>query len=109
MDILLAPPVAFLAYLALAGLLLGFGRLLAGPERTTGLKETPYSSGEVAPRRPAVPGFGPFYVVALFFALLHLGVLLLATTGLGLAGGAPPVAGLYLAGLGLALLALVLG
>ena len=41
--------------------------------------------------------------VALFFAILHLGVLVVGT------GGINAVTGIYLAGLGLALLALILG
>ena len=55
----------------------------------------------------AVPGYRPFFVVALFFAILHLGVLVLATGGLTAvtSGGAV----VFLVGLMLALLALVGG
>jgi hypothetical protein len=42
-------------------------------------------------------------VVALFFAVLHLGVLVIGV------GGLTPLTGLYLVGLALALLALILG
>jgi hypothetical protein len=42
-------------------------------------------------------------VAALFFAIVHLGVLMLGGSDLG------PIAGLYLVGLMLALLALILG
>jgi hypothetical protein len=42
-------------------------------------------------------------VVALFFAMLHLGVLVLGSGGITL------ISGVYLAGLMLALLALILG
>jgi hypothetical protein len=42
-------------------------------------------------------------VVALFFAVLHLGVLMIGSSDLS------PVAGLYLLGLILALVALILG
>ena len=51
----------------------------------------------------AAPGYRPFFVVALFFAVLHLGVLVLAT------GIPSPVMRIYLLGLLLALLALILG
>ncbi len=51
----------------------------------------------------AAPGYRPFFVVALFFAVLHLGVLVLAT------GISSPVMRIYLLGLMLALLALILG
>lgn len=103
MTILLAPPVALLIYLVLVGLLSLFGRALAGPGQPGGEKATTYSGGERAPARMAAPGYKPFFVVALFFAIVHLGVLMLGSSGL------TPVAGIYLAGLVLALLALILG
>lgn len=107
MDMLLSPPVAFLIFLLLTGLLYGAGRLLAGPTREAGMKRTTYSSGEEASREMAAPGYRPFFVVALFFAILHLGVLVLAVGGISAAtaGGAA----IYLVGLMLALLALILG
>ena len=51
----------------------------------------------------AAPGYKPFFVIALFFAILHLGVLMLGSSSLS------PIAGIYLAGLLLTLLALILG
>jgi hypothetical protein len=101
--ILLAPPVAFLLYIGLVGLLSGFGRLLAAPEQAGRLKRSTYASGEAAPLGPAAPGYRPFFVVALFFAVLHLGVIMLGSSGLA------PISAVYLAGLILALLALILG
>jgi hypothetical protein len=55
----------------------------------------------------AAPGYRPFFVVALFFAVLHLGVLVLAVGGISsaTAGGTA----VFLVGLMLALLALILG
>ncbi len=103
MDFLLAPPVAFLIYLVLVGLLAGIGRYLAGAEHRTAMKVTTYASGEAPPTRSAAPGYRPFVVIALFFAILHLGVLMLAT------GGLTPITGVYLVGLALALVALLLG
>ncbi len=103
MDILLSPPVAFLIYLVLVGLLAGTGRLLAGPEKVTAGKRTTYASGEAAPTRMAAPGYRPFFIIALFFAILHLGILMLGSSDLS------PYAGFYLAGLALALIALILG
>ncbi len=103
MDILLSPPVAFLIYLVLAGLLTGTGRVLAGPERAGVLKRSTYASGEAAPTRIAAPGYRPFFIIALFFAILHLGILMLGTSNLS------PYAGFYLLGLVLALVALIMG
>jgi hypothetical protein len=52
---------------------------------------------------PAAPGYRQFFVIALFFAILHLGVLMIGSSDLS------SVAGLYLLGLILALIALILG
>ncbi len=104
MQTILLPPIAFLLYLLLVWLLSRFGKRLA-PQRqeTSALKVSTYSSGEAPPTRLAAPGYRPFFVVALFFAVLHLGVLVLST------GGFTPVIVIYLVGLLLALLALILG
>lgn len=103
MDILLSPPIAFLIYLVLVGLLAGMGRVLAGPERVSMAKRTTYASGEAPPAGMAAPGYRPFFVIALFFAILHLGILMLGSSDLA------PTAAIYLAGLALALIALILG
>ncbi|HEY44287.1 MAG TPA: hypothetical protein G4O11_09930 [Anaerolineae bacterium] len=100
---LLSPPIAFLANFLLVGVLYLIGRMLAGPSTMTPHKSSTYSSGEAPPVQPAAPGYRPFFVVALFFAILHLGVLVMGS------GGLTTITGLYLAGLGLALLALILG
>jgi NADH:ubiquinone oxidoreductase subunit 3 (subunit A) len=97
------PLVAFLIYLALAALLSVMGRQLAGPVKSSLLKSSTYSSGELAPTHVAAPGYRPFFVVALFFAVLHLGALVLGS------GLASPAMLFYLLGLMLALLALILG
>lgn len=99
----LSPPVTFVIYVILVGILTGFGRLLAGPTQETPLKKSIYSSGEAPPTRPAAPGYRPFFAVALFFAIVHLGVLMLGTSNFS------TVSAIYLVGLILALLALILG
>ncbi len=103
MDILLYPPVAFGIYLLLAGLLLLFGRWLAGPSKTSDMKAATYTSGEAAPTGLAAPGYRQFFVIALFFAVLHLGVLMIGSGGLNWLNGT------YLVGLVLILVALILG
>jgi len=101
MQVLLSPPFAFLVYMLLAGLLVGLGRLLAGPAQANPAKSSTYASGEAAPSAAAAPGYQPFFVVALFFAVLHLGVLMLAT-------GMPSVmSAIYLIGLVLVLVVLI--
>src|SRR5512136_2285243 len=104
MQILLVPPIAFLIYLLLVTLLSLFGKSLAGRSmKPSALKSSTYSSGEAPPTRLAAPGYRPFFVVALFFAVLHLGVLVAST------GNVSPVMIIYLVGLLVALVALILG
>lgn len=103
MEILLTPPVAFMIFILLTSILFGMGRVLAGPSHPNPAKSSPYASGEEASRSVTVPGYRPFFRVALFFAILHLGAVVLGT------GGLSPMAGVYLSGLMLALVALILG
>jgi NADH:ubiquinone oxidoreductase subunit 3 (subunit A) len=102
-EIFLTPPIAFVIYLVVVLAINGAGRILAGPERPTEAKSSLYAGGESIPTTPAAPGYRPFFVIALFFAILHLGVLMLASGGLTL------MSGVYLVGLFVALLALILG
>ncbi|HWQ45969.1 MAG TPA: hypothetical protein VN376_03830 [Longilinea sp.] len=103
MDWLLSPPVAFLAYIPLVLIILGIGRYLAGAEQKTEMKSSVYGSGEAAPVNMASPGYKPFFIVAFFFAFLHLGMLILGTGEFNWSI-AP-----FLIGLILALIALILG
>jgi NADH:ubiquinone oxidoreductase subunit 3 (subunit A) len=90
---LLAPPLAFVAYLALVGVLLGISRVLTGHQRHSRAGAMTYASGEHAPTGHPSPGYGPFYAAALFFAIMHVGVLLAST------GSLTPTGVAYLAGL----------
>lgn len=103
MFTLLAPPIAFSLYLLVSVLITGLGRLLAGPGHPNALKNSTYAGGEAAPLAMAAPSYGPSFVSALFFGVLHLGILVVATSALS------PSAGLYLLGLFVALLVLILG
>ncbi len=102
-SVIFSPPIAFIIYIFLGALLLGIGRLLAGSPTLNPTKTSTYSSGEAPPEGMAAPGYRPFFVVALFFAILHLGVLVLGSNDLSI------TAIVYLIGLMLALLALILG
>jgi NADH:ubiquinone oxidoreductase subunit 3 (subunit A) len=102
-DIILSPPIAFLIYLLLVGLLSGMGRALTGQHESNPLKESGYTGGEKMSHRLSAPGYRPFFLTALFFAIVHLGVLVLSS------GGLTPIAGIYLSGLMLTLFALILG
>lgn len=109
MTLLFSPPIAFLIYtLLVAGLAL-IGWLLAGgnsasPDSTT-YGSSLYASGEAPPADDdrSVPGYRPFFLIALFFATLHLGVVILATSS------GSPMALVFLFGLFVSLIALILG
>lgn len=102
-ELLLNPAIAFLIYLGLSGILYGIGRRLAAPSQTNSVKSSTYASGEAAPKHLVGPGYRPYFVIALFFAILHLGILVLGT------GGMNSIALAYLIGIMFALLALILG
>jgi NADH:ubiquinone oxidoreductase subunit 3 (subunit A) len=102
-DIILIPPIAFVIYVVLAMALSRIGRMLAGPGNASVAKSSTYSSGEAGPTTTAVPGYRPFFLIALFFAVLHLSVLVLAS------GGFTVISGVYLVGIILALVMLILG
>jgi NADH:ubiquinone oxidoreductase subunit 3 (subunit A) len=103
MSILLSPPLAFLIYVPLVILIALLGRYLAGPSQANSMKSSLYSSGEAAPTSVASPGYKPFFLIALFFAVLHLSVLVIGSGGLTI------ITGIYLVGLAFALITLILG
>jgi len=103
MEILLFPPTAFLIYLVLVFLIERAGKTLAGQEHPNPLKSSLYASGEEAPSYRAAPGYRPFFLIAFFFAFLHLGMLVVGTGNLNWSQG------VYLTVLILALIALILG
>lgn len=102
-SILLSPLAAFLIYIAVVSLVSGLGKLFSATGRKTEFKTASYASGEEHDPLPAAPGYRQFFVVALFFAVLHLGVLMVGSSDFS------SVAGVYLLGLILALIALILG
>ncbi len=103
MSIILTPPLAFLILLPFVILIFLFGKKLAGPGNPNPMKSSSYGSGEAAPTHAAAPGYRPFFIVAFFFAILHLGMLVIGTSGLSVTGG------MYIIGLILALIVLILG
>ena len=103
MEILLTPPIAFLLYIPFIILILLFGKGMAGPRKHSSMKETIYASGEEASTNPAAPGYRPFFLIAFFFAILHLGMLIIGS-GTFSFQTVP-----FLLGLMLSLIALLLG
>jgi len=103
MDILLTPYVAFLIYIPLVMIITWVGKQLAGPNKPSLAKSSSYGAGEKASSIAAAPGYRPFFLVAFFFAILHLGMLVVGTGELN-----GPQA-IYVTGLAIALIALILG
>lgn len=101
-DLLLTPLFAFAIYFAVISVFSVLGRLFAARGRESEIKSAPYASGENFDLIPAAPGYRQFFVVALFFAVLHLGAIMLGGSDLSL------VTLVYLLGLMLALTALIL-
>ena len=103
MQVILTPPVAFILYFVLAAILYGAGRVLAGKGNPSVEKSSLYAGGEESPLSRSLPGYRGFFIIALFFAVLHLGALMLGTSVIS------PVMVVYLIGLMLALVVLIIG
>jgi NADH:ubiquinone oxidoreductase subunit 3 (subunit A) len=103
MDFLFSPPIAILVYIPLVLLIVWIGKKMAGPEKPSDLKSSIYGSGEEAPLYAAAPGYKPFFLIAFFFAILHLGMLVLGSSQFSLTSA------IYLIGLVIGLVALILG
>jgi NADH:ubiquinone oxidoreductase subunit 3 (subunit A) len=102
-DFIVSPVAVFAIYGVLVAILYFIGRGISATGKLSDFKVSGYASGEEQDTSNAAPGYRPFFIAALFFAVLHLGVLMLGTSGLA------PVSLVYLGGLVLALLALILG
>jgi len=103
-GMLLSPPVAFLLMLAVAGLLYLLGRAMAPKLNKAGGKLTTYACGEDIPGVKVQFGYRLFFFIALFFTIMHVAALVIATAP---AGKVLLLAGFYLIIIFLAIMALV--
>lgn len=104
LKFLLSPPVAFLIYAVFGSLIFLYGKMSAPIEdKTDEQKRSLYGSGEAGPEERGVPGYKPFLLISLFFALMHLGVLVIGTGSLNIETG------IYTFILMISLVALILG
>jgi len=101
---LLSPPVAFFFFLAMAFMLYGLGKAMAPKLNRTGGKLTTYACGENIPGIKVQFGFRLFYVFALFFTIMHVAALVIATIPVG---KVVFLAIIYLAMIFLAIIALI--
>ena len=103
-SVLLSLPVAFLLFLGAAALLYALGSRLAPKLRAVGGKLTTYACGEDIPGVKIQFGYRLFFFIALFFTIMHVAVLVIATVP---AGKLALFAVLYLLVIFLSILALV--
>ncbi len=83
LALLLSPPVAFFVFLAAAFLLYALGSKM-GPKLTkTGGKLATYACGEDMPGMKVQFGYRLFFFVALFFTIMHVATLVIATVPSG--------------------------
>jgi NADH-quinone oxidoreductase subunit A len=83
LDFLISPPVAFVLFLAVAWLLVVLGRRMAPKLNKVGGKLTSYACGEDMPGAKIQFGYRLFFFVALFFTIMHVAALVLATVPSG--------------------------
>jgi len=79
LDILLSPPVAFLVFLAVFTLLYWIGGRMAPKANAVGGKRTTYACGEDIPGTKIQFGYRSFFMIALFFTMMHVSALVVAT------------------------------
>jgi len=103
-DILLSPPVAFVLFLAVSWLIYMLGRRMAPKLNKVGGKLTSYACGEDVPGAKIQFGYRLFFFVALFFTIMHVAALVIATVP---AGKIVLFAVLYLAVIFLSVMALI--
>ena len=105
MNILLSPLGIFLIFLALSCLIYYASSLIAAPSNPQRGKQKMYACGEDLPARAYNPSVSMFFHIALYFTIMDVAALTLAT----LPQGASAVMGIYyLAGISISVLALVL-
>lgn len=81
---LLLPPVAFSIFLLVGLLLLLFGSMLAAKTSSNPRgKKTQYACGEDVPAARVQPDYSLFFPFALFFTIIHVTALILATLPVG--------------------------
>jgi len=79
LAVLLSPPVAFMACLLISAGIYGFGRLVEEKAAPVPGKYEPYACGEDFKAEKFEFGYRKFYIAAIFFTIMHVAVLTVAT------------------------------
>jgi hypothetical protein len=82
-DYLLSLPVAFILFAAIASLIYLLGKRMAPKLNKAGGKLTTYACGEDIPGVKIQFGYRLFFFIALFFTMMHVAVLVIATVPSG--------------------------
>ena len=78
-DIFLSPPIAFVVFLLLSYLLYLWAGLIAPKGNKEGGKLKTYACGEDIPGFKIQFGYRMFFFIALFFTMMHVAALVVAT------------------------------
>lgn len=82
-NLLLSPPIAFVLSLGIALAVYGFGSLIGAKVTASGGKLEPYACGENFSADKFTFGYKRFFVAAIFFTIMHVAVLSIATVPSG--------------------------
>ncbi len=103
-EFILFPPVAFIIFLTVGVLIELSGSRLAAKGKTSGGKQTQYACGEDVPAQRVQPDYSDFFPFALFFSIIHVTALIMATLP---SGNIALMGVLYLAGVAISLYTLM--
>ncbi|HEX2954650.1 MAG TPA: hypothetical protein VHR47_11800 [Bacillota bacterium] len=82
-EFLFFPPVAFVIFLLVGLLLLWLGSKMAAHGQDYPGKRDQYACGEPFPARKVQPDYAMFFPFALFFTIIHVTALIMATLPVG--------------------------
>jgi NADH-quinone oxidoreductase subunit A len=83
-DILLSPPIAFVIFLAVCYALFFLCGLIAPKSVDKGGKLESYACGEDMPGQKIQFGYDTFFLFAIFFTIMHVAALVVATVPAGM-------------------------
>lgn len=103
-EFIALPPVAFIIFFTLGGLIYLSGSRLAAEGKKSGGKKAQYACGEDVPAQRVQPDYSAFFPFALFFSIIHVTALIMATLP---SGNIALIGILYLAGVAISLFTLM--
>ena len=83
-KILLSPPIAFLLFMLVGYGLYALGTRMAGAPTPEVGKEEPYACGQEYHAQRFQFGYQKFYIAALFFTVMHVAIMTIATVPSGI-------------------------